>query len=88
VPGAAVLVYPIDERCRGLSAQRIRYVLNSPFSDYTATGLRPGHYRVATLVGVELGVWYDAEVLREIDAVAVPVSIDATRQTKLNLRVP
>ncbi len=88
VPGAAVLVYPIDERYRGLSAQRIRYVVSSPFGDYTATGLRPGHYRVATLVGVELGAWYDAEVLREIDAAAVPVSIDGTRQTILNLRVP
>jgi hypothetical protein len=88
VPGAAVLVYPIDERYRGLSAQRIRYVVSSPFGDYTATGLRPGHYRVATLVGVELGAWYDAEVLREIDAAAVLVSIDATRQTILNLRVP
>ena len=88
VPGAAVLVYPIDERYRGLSAQRIRYVVSSPFGDYTATGLRPGHYRVATLVGVELGAWYNAEVLREIDAAAVPVSIDGTRQTILNLRVP
>lgn len=88
VPGAAVLVYPIDERYRGLSAQRIRYVVSSPFGDYTATGLRPGHYRVATLVGVELGAWYDAEVLREIDAAAVSVSIDGTRQTILNLRVP
>jgi hypothetical protein len=87
VPGAAVLVYPLDARYRGLSPQRIRYVVSSPFGDYTATGLRPGHYRVATLVGVELGAWYDAEVLREIDA-AVPVSIDATRQTILNLRVP
>ena len=43
------------------------------------TGLQPGHYRVATLVGVELGAWYDAEVLRQIDA---------ARQTILNLRVP
>jgi hypothetical protein len=88
VPGAAVLIYSIDERYRGPSAQRIRYVVSSPFGDYTATGLRPGHYRVATLVGVELGAWYDTEVLREIDAAAVPVSIDATRQTILNLRVP
>lgn len=72
VPGAAVLVYPIDERYRGLSAQRIRYVVSAPFGDYTATGLRPGHSRVATLVGVELGAWDDAEVLREIDATAVP----------------
>jgi hypothetical protein len=45
-PGAAVLVYPIDERYRGLSAQRIRYVVSSPFGDYTAMGLRPGAYRV------------------------------------------
>ena len=86
--GAAVLAYPIDERYRGLSAPRIRYVVSSPFGDYTVTGLRPGHYRVTTLVGVELGAWYDAEVLREIDDAAVPVSIAATRQTILNLRVP
>jgi hypothetical protein len=51
-------------------------------------GLRPGHYRVATLVGVELAAWYDAEVLREIDAAVLPASLDATRQTILNLRVP
>jgi hypothetical protein len=88
VPWAAVLVYPIHERYRGLTAQRSRYVVSSPFGDYTVTGLRPGHYRVATLVGVEFGAWYDAEVLREIDAAAVPVSIDANRQTILNLRVP
>jgi hypothetical protein len=88
VPGAAVLVYPVDERYRGLSAQRIRYEVGSPDGDYTVTGLRSGDYRVATLAGVEVGAWYDAEVLREIDAAAVPVSIDGTRQTILNLRVP
>jgi hypothetical protein len=87
VPGATALVYPIDDY-RGLSAQRIHYVVSSPIGAYTATGLRPGHYRVATLVGAELGAWYDTEVLREIGAAAVPVSIDATRQTILNLRVP
>jgi hypothetical protein len=50
--------------------------------------LRAGYFRVATLVGVEPGVGYDAGLLREIAAAAVPASIDATRQRIFNLRVP
>lgn len=88
VPGAAVLVYPVDERYRGLNARRIRYAVTSPDGDYVAAGLRPGEYRVATLVDVELGAWYEPEFLRQLDPTAVHVSISADEQKILNLRAP
>ena len=77
VPGAAVLVYPVDERYRGLNARRIRYAVSSPDGDYVAAGLRPGEYRVAALGDVELGAWYEPGFLRQLDATAVQVSIAA-----------
>ena len=88
VPGAAVLVYPVDERYRGLNARRMRYAATSPDGDYVAAGLRPGDYRVATLVDVEFGAWYEPEFLRQLDATAVQVSIAADEQKILNLRGP
>jgi protocatechuate 3,4-dioxygenase beta subunit len=88
VPGAAVLVYPVDERYRGLNARRIRYAVASPDGDYVAAGLRPGEYRVATLVDVEVGAWYEPELLRQLDLTAVQVSIAPDEQKILNLRAP
>jgi hypothetical protein len=89
VSGAAVLVYPVDERYRVLNARRIRFAVSSPDGDYVATGLRPGAYRVATLTpDVELGVWYEPDFLRQLDPTAVTVSIAADEQKILNLRVP
>jgi hypothetical protein len=38
MPGAAVLVYPVEERYRVLNAQRIRYAVASPDGDYVAAG--------------------------------------------------
>jgi hypothetical protein len=88
VPGAAVLVYPVDERYRVLNAQRIRYAVASPDGDYVAAGLRPGEYRVATLVDVEIGAWYEPGFLRQLDPTAVQVSFAADEQKILKLRAP
>jgi protocatechuate 3,4-dioxygenase beta subunit len=86
VPGAAVLVYPADERYRSLNAASLRYALTSPEGDYVATGLRPGEYRVASLVDVEFGAWYARGFLRQLDPTAVAVSIAADEQKIVNLR--
>jgi protocatechuate 3,4-dioxygenase beta subunit len=88
VPGAGVLVYPLDERYRGVHASRMRYAVSSSDGDYVATSLRPGAYRVATLMDVAFGAWHDPEVLRELDRTAVSVSIAAGEQTVLHLRAP
>jgi hypothetical protein len=88
MPGAAVLVYPIDERYRVLNARRIRYAVASSDGDYVAAGLRPGQYRVATLLNVELGAWYEPEFLRQLDTTSVQVTIAADEQKILNLRAP
>ena len=88
VSGAAVLVYPVDERYRTLNAQRLRYAVSSPDGDYVAQGLRPGDYRVATLGDVPFGAWYDPDVLRQLDATAIQVSIAANEQKILTLQAP
>jgi hypothetical protein len=88
VPGAAVVVYPVDERYRGLNAKRIRYAASSPDGDYIATGLGAGEYRVAPLVDPDIGAWYEPDFLQQLDATAVQVSIVVGRQKILNLRVP
>ena len=84
--GAAVLVYPVDERYRTLNAQRLRYAVSSPDGDYVAQGLRPGDYRVATLGDVPFGAWYDPDLLRQLDATAIQVSIAANEQKILKLQ--
>lgn len=88
VSGAAVLVYPVDERYRTLNAQRFRYAVSSADGDYVAQGLRPGDYRVATLDDVPFGAWYDPDVLRQLDATAITVTIAANEQKILKLRAP
>jgi protocatechuate 3,4-dioxygenase beta subunit len=88
VPGAAVLVYPVDERFRGLYAAGMRYSLTSPEGDYVAAGLRPGAYRVACLIDVEFGAWHEPGFLRQLDRTAVLVSIAADEQKIANPPFP
>lgn len=88
VPGAGVLVYPVDERNRIPNARRLRFAASSPDGDYVAVGLRPGEYRVVTLVDAELGAWFEPTFLQQLDSKAVQVSIAANENKILNLRVP
>ena len=88
VPSTSILVYPVDERYRGLNRRDLRLAFTSPDGDYVAAGLRPGEYRVVTLDGVKFGAWFDPEFLRQVDPTAVQVSIAANEQKILNLRMP
>jgi protocatechuate 3,4-dioxygenase beta subunit len=88
LPGAAVLVYPADERYRGLNAQRIRYAVAAPDGHYVASGLPPGKYRVAALVDAAFGAWYEPGFLRRLDATSIQVSIAADEQKRLTVRSP
>jgi hypothetical protein len=50
--------------------------------------LRPGQYRVAALLDVEYGAWFDPEFVRVLAPISIPVSITAREKKEMNLRVP
>ena len=52
------------------------------------SGLQAGRYRVATLLDLEYGVWFDPAFLRRIDADSMALSIARDEKKVLNLQVP
>jgi hypothetical protein len=51
-------------------------------------GLRRGSYRLATLLDVEFGAWFDPVFVRQLESVSMPLTIADRDRKVLNLRVP
>jgi hypothetical protein len=50
--------------------------------------VQAGRYRLATLLDVQFGAWFDPAFLHSIDAGSMAVSIAGDERKVLNLRVP
>jgi len=51
-------------------------------------GLRPGKYRLATILDAEVGAWFDPAYLRRLDPSSATVTFTDDERKTLNLRVP
>jgi len=87
-PEYLILIYPADQRYWGALSRRILGTRSGYDGGFVIHGLRAGHYRVATLLDPEIGAWFDAEFLRQLESSSSPLSIAHGEKKRLDLRVP
>ena len=87
-PEYLILVYPTDERYWKARSRRMFVTRAMPDGKFVINGLVAGTYRVATLLDVEFGAWFDPAFLRELERVSIPLTIGDSEKKALNLRVP
>jgi len=83
-----ILVYPVEERYWTAHAQRMHVARASQDGAYVIEGIRPGRYRVATLLDVDVGAWFEPSFLRQLESTSTDVSIAGDERQTLPLRVP
>lgn len=87
-PEYYILVYTTDERYWTAPSVRIRGTRASQDGKFVIPGLRGGSYRVATLLDVEFGAWFDPAFVRELESTSTPLVVVDGEKKVLNLRVP
>jgi hypothetical protein len=85
-PEYFILVYPTDERF--WTMRRIYGTRAKPDGKFAVTALRGGSYRVATLLDVEYGAWFDPSFLKQLESASMPLTIADGEKKTLNLHVP
>jgi protocatechuate 3,4-dioxygenase beta subunit len=83
-----VLVYPVEKRYWNAHAHRMPSARAGRDGRFRVPIVRPGQYRVATLLDVEPFAWFDAEFVRALEPLSIPISIAAREKKEMNLRVP
>ena len=86
-PEYFILLYPSEEKYWTLYSRRLYGTRAKPDGTFVITGLQAGRYRLATLLDVQFGAWFDPAFLHSIDAGSMAVSIAGDERTVLNLRV-
>ena len=82
-----VLVFPADRKYWTPGSRRI--VMARPGTDgsFSATGLAAGDYDVAALTDLEPGEWNDPQLLEQLMASAVKVTVRQGEITKQDVRI-
>jgi hypothetical protein len=86
-PEYFILLYPSEEKYWTLYSRRLYGTRAKPDGTFVITGLQAGRYRLATLLDVQFGAWFDPAFLHSIDAGSMAVSIAGDERKVLNLRV-
>lgn len=68
-----ILLYPTDQRYWMPGSRRIRTIRAGADGQYQFRMVPPGEYRLTTLVDPEPGIWYDREVLEQLDSSSIRV---------------
>lgn len=68
-----ILLYPTDQRYWTPGSRRIRTIRAGADGQYLFRMVPPGEYRLTTLVDPEPGIWYDREVLEQLDTSSIRV---------------
>ena len=87
-PEYFILVYPTDEQFWSGPSRRLHATRARPDGRYAIVGLRGGSYRLATVLDVEFGAWFDPAFVRQLESVSMPLTIADRDRKVLNLRVP
>jgi hypothetical protein len=87
VPDYTLVVFAADQRMWVPASRRIQAVRPATDGRFSFKGLPPGEYRLAALVDMEQGQWFDPAFLREIGAASVAVSIGKGEKKTQDLNV-
>jgi protocatechuate 3,4-dioxygenase beta subunit len=83
-----LLAYPVDERYWNAHSHRMPSTRAGRDGRFRLPILHPGQYRLATLLDVEYGAWFDPEFVRALEPMSPPISIAAREKKEMHLRVP
>jgi protocatechuate 3,4-dioxygenase beta subunit len=85
--GYTIVLFPADERFRTPDSRRIRTARPGTDGRFMFGVVPPGDYKLAPVVDVEPGSWYDPTFLEQLDITALRVSIADGEQKIQNMRV-
>jgi len=83
-----VVVFPMNERYWVPGSRRIQATRPTTSGQFAFSGLPPGDYRVAAVIDVENGLWYDPAFLRQLaGAATAPFSLQPGQTVNQNFQV-
>jgi hypothetical protein len=82
-----LILFPADARFWSGQSRRIRSTRPATDGQFSFQGIPAGDYRLAAMIDVEQGAWFDPAFLQEIDAASTPVRIAEGEQKVQNLQV-
>jgi Carboxypeptidase regulatory-like domain len=68
-----ILLYPTDQKYWTPQSRRIRTIRAGADGQYTFRMVPPGEYRLTMLVDPEPGIWYDRDVLEQLDSSSIRI---------------
>jgi len=68
-----ILLYPTDQKYWTPQSRRIRTSRAGVDGQYNFRMVPPGEYRLTTLVDPEPGIWFDREVLEQLDSSSIRI---------------
>jgi hypothetical protein len=82
-----IVVFPAEQKFWTPQSRRIRATRPATDGRYTVTDLPSGDYRLVAVTDVEPGEWFDPAYLRELAAVALPITLGDGERRAQDLRV-
>ena len=82
-----IIVFPADEHFWAPPARRILATRPSTDGRYSFSSLPVGEYRLVAVTDVEPGQWFDPAFLRELNGLALPITIGDGERRQQDLRV-
>jgi protocatechuate 3,4-dioxygenase beta subunit len=82
-----ILLYPTDQKYWTPQSRRIRTIRAGADGQYNFRTVPPGEYRLTTLVDPEPGIWYDREVLEQLDSSSIRVVIGEGEKKVEHVRI-
>ena len=70
-----LLLYPVDQKYWTPQSRRIRIMRAGTDGSYVFRSVPPGEYRLTTLMDPEPGIWYDRQVLEQLDTSSVRITL-------------
>jgi hypothetical protein len=70
-----LLLYPVDRKYWTPQSRRIRTLRAGSDGSYIFRSVPPGDYRLTTLMDPEPGIWYDPQVLEQLDTTSIRITL-------------
>jgi len=82
-----ILLYPTDQKYWTPGSRRIRTLRAGADGQYLFRMVPPGEYRLTTLVDPEPGIWFDREVLEQLDSTSIRVVLGEGEKKVEHVRI-